>query len=203
MGILRSLFGPSQDEIWSEVSREMGARFQAGGLMRSGRVDISNGVWDITLDTYVVSTGKSASTFTRLRAPYVNENGFRFNVYRQGGFSSIAKMLGTQDIVMGDPVFDGKFVVQSNSEPHIRRLLSNPQIRSLIEADPDVHFQVADDDGWFKSAFPAGVDELYFQTYGLVTDIERLKRLFNLFALVLNELCLMGSAYQNDPGVRI
>jgi hypothetical protein len=104
---------------------------------------------------------------------------------------------------MSDPLFDAKFMVQSNSEPHIRRLLSNPQIRGLIEADPDLHFQVKEDDGWFKIAFPAGVDELYFQTYGLVTDIERLKRLFNLFALVLNELCLMGSAYQNDPGVRI
>jgi hypothetical protein len=203
MGILRSLFGPSQNEIWSELSREMGARFQAGGLMRSGRVDISNGVWDITLDTYVVSSGKSSSTFTRLRAPYVNADGFYFNVYRKSVFSSIAKKLGSPTISMGDPGFDQTFMVQSNSEERIRYLLSNPNIRSLMEADPDLHFQVKDDDGWFKSKFPGGVDELYFQTYGLVTDLERLKRLFNLFALVLDELCLMGSAYQNDPGVRI
>ena len=203
MGILRSLFGPSQNEIWSELSREMGARFQAGGLMRSGRVDISNGVWDITLDTYVVSSGKSSSTFTRLRAPYVNADGFYFNVYGKSVFSSIAKKLGSPTISMGDPGFDQTFMVQSNSEERIRYLLSNPNIRSLMEADPDLHFQVKDDDGWFKSKFPGGVDELYFQTYGLVTDLERLKRLFNLFALVLDELCLMGSAYQNDPGVRI
>src|SRR5438046_80170 len=35
------------------------------------------GQWVVTLDTFVVSTGKSTVTFTRLQAPFVNRDGFR------------------------------------------------------------------------------------------------------------------------------
>jgi hypothetical protein len=34
---------------------------------------------------------------------------------------------------------------------------------------------------------------------GVIRDIERLKRLFELFAEVLDELCRIGSASANDP----
>lgn len=203
MGLLRDVFGPSKDEIWSQLSQEIGARFQAGGLLGTGKVTLSHGQWEITLDTYAVSTGKSSTTFTRLRAPYVNADGFRFNVFIQGVFDSLRKVFGLQDVSIGDPSFDDRFIVQSSSEDEIKRLLSNQSIRGLIEAETDVHFQLKDDEGCFRSSFPAGVDELCFETHGFVKDIQRLKELFELFALVLDELCKMGSAYQNAPGVTL
>jgi len=45
------------------------------------------------------------------------------------------------------------------------------------------------------------VDELYFEVVGVIKDKERLKKLFDLFALVLDELCRFGSAYENEPKV--
>ncbi|HEV3003315.1 MAG TPA: hypothetical protein VGX78_02595, partial [Pirellulales bacterium] len=62
---------------------------------------------------------------------------------------------------------------------------------------------VRDDEGWFKARFPAGVDELYFGVGGVVKDAERLKSLYELFAEVLNHLCHIGSAYENDPGIAL
>ncbi len=203
MGLLRDVFGPSKDEIWSQLSQQIGAQFQAGGWLGTGKVTLSHGQWQITLDTYAVSTGKTSTIFTRFRAPYVNADGLRFNVHTQGVFGSLGKVFGAQDITIGDPAFDARFVVQSSSEAEIRRLLSDPRIRGLLEAETDVHFQVKDDAGWFRSSFPAGVDELCFETHGFVTDIQRLKELFELFALVLDDLCMMGSAYQNAPGVTL
>jgi len=47
------------------------------------------------------------------------------------------------------------------------------------------------------------VDELYFQTPDIFEDIEQLKRLFDLFAEVLNHLCHMDSAYESDPGLSL
>jgi len=48
-----------------------------------------------------------------------------------------------------------------------------------------VQFTVKDDEGWFSTAFPKGVDELYFSVVGVIKDVERLKSLYYLFAEVL------------------
>ena len=53
-----------------------------------------------------------------------------------------------------------------------------------------------------RQPFP-GVDELYFSVVGVIKDAERLKSLYYLFAEVLNQLCHIGSAYENDPQLEI
>jgi hypothetical protein len=203
MGILRQIFGPSKEEMWSQLSREIGAEYQPGGFFKEGKVVLSHREWEITLDTYTVSTGKSHVTYTRIRAPFVNPDGFRFNIYRKGIFSGIGKLLGTQDIEIGDAYFDDEFIIQSSSQDLVYRLLSSIGIRQMIQNQPDIHFEVKDDEGWFQQKFPEGVDELYFQTMGVITDVERLKALFDLFAAVLDQLCRFGSGYETNPGVRV
>jgi hypothetical protein len=118
-------------------------------------------------------------------------------------FTGIAKLLGTQDIEIGDAYFDDEFIIQSSSEDSVYRLLSSIEIRQLIQKQPDIHFEVKDDEGWFQKTFPEGVDELYFQTMGVITDKDRLKDLFDLFSAVLDALCRFGSAYETKPDVTL
>ncbi len=200
---LRELFGPSKDEIWSQLSQEIGADYQKGGFLTPGKVTVTHKQWEITLDTYTVSDGKTSHTYTRLRAPYVNQDGFRFNIYRKSVFSGLGKALGMQDIEIGDAFFDEQFIIQGTPEDQVRRLLQNADICQRIQNQPDIHFQVKDDEGWFGKKFPEGVDELYFQTYGVIKDVQRLKDLFGLFSAVLDELCRMGSAYTSEPDVSL
>src|SRR4051794_31612462 len=63
------LFGPSKNEIWKQLSAELNGRFVEGGLARGEKVEVRDGEWTLTLDTYVVSTGKTFHVFTRMRAP--------------------------------------------------------------------------------------------------------------------------------------
>ncbi len=202
MGILRELFGPSKDEIWRQLSAEIGADFQESGFMKSGRITLAHRQWTITLDTYVVMAGKTPLTFTRIRAPYVNRDGFRFCIYRKTVFSWLGKLFGVQHLKIGDSFFDDQFIIQGRHEM-IRNLLINEKIKQLIHSQPDIRFEVKDDEGWFRQTFPEGVDELYFETLGVIKDKERLRQLFELFALVLEELCRLGSAYETDPGMRV
>jgi hypothetical protein len=204
MSILRKVFGPSRKEIWRQFCAQTGSTYVPGGFAKTDKINATHGPWTVTLDTFVVSSGKSAVIFTRMRAPYVNPDGFRFTVYRKGIFTEIGKWLGMQDVTVGHDEFDRDFVIKGNDEQKLRRLFSSQKIRDLISAQPDIHFSVEDDEGklWGKD-FPEGVDELYFQVLGVIKDIERLKLLYELFAETLDELCRMGSAYEQAPPVKL
>jgi hypothetical protein len=202
-GILRSLFGPSKKEVWNQLAEQVNGSYIAGGFFARDKVVATTDQWTITLDTYTVSNGKSSSTYTRLRAPYVNKDGFRFTFYRSGLFTPLGEMLGMSDITIGDPSFDEAFVLKANNEQRVRQLLSNPAVRQLMNAQPRIRVEVKDDEGWFGTRFPEGVDELYFVTGGVIKDIDLLAGLFDLFSAILHQLCHIGSAYEDDPGVTL
>ena len=203
MAILKELFGPNKDEVWRQLSQEINADFIERGFWRGSKIEASVKEWTVTLDAYTVSTGKVTITYTRMRAPYVNKDGFRFRIYRKGFFSDLGKLLGMKDIEIGYPEFDNEFIIQGNNENKLRLLFANPTIRRLIEAQPEISLEVKDDEGWFGAHFPEGVDELYFQVAGVITEIERLKLLYELFGNTLDQLCTIGSAYQDDPQLKI
>jgi hypothetical protein len=192
-----ALFGPSRKEIWRKLSEEIGAQYIEGGLWKGDKVVAEHGDWAVTLDTYAVSTGHTTVVCTRMRAPYVNPDGFRFSVYRKTVFSGVGKLFGMQDVEIGDPSFDDSFIVKATSEPRVRELLADPRIRDLIARQKDIQLSVKGDEGWFGSKFPDGVDELYFSVVGVIKDTDRLKLLFDLFAETLDCLTRMGAA---DPG---
>lgn len=203
MAKLRALFGPSRDAIWRSLSAEIGGQFVEGGFARGAQVRATHGEWTVTLDTFVVSSGKAAAIYTRMRAPYVNPTGFRFTVYRKGFFSDIGKRLGMQDIEIGDASFDRDFIIKGDDEAKVRALLADVRIRELIAAQPEMYFTVKDDEGWFGASFPEGVDELLFMVGGTITDVDRLKLLYDLFGETLDQLCRMGLAYEVDPKVTL
>lgn len=80
------MFGPNQAEVWEKLCNEIGGTFIQGGLWKGNKVTVKVKEWTVTLDTYTVSTGKSSTVYTRMRAPYVNVDGFRFKVYRKSFF---------------------------------------------------------------------------------------------------------------------
>lgn len=203
MSVLRQLFGPSKEEIWRKLCSEIGGTYVDGGLWKGDKVQAAHGEWTITLDTYVVSNGKTTVAYTRLRAPYVNPDGFRFTIYRRGLFTGIAKWFGMQDVDVGQAGFDDHFVIKGSDAARLRVLFDDPKLRELLEAQPEVHFTVKDDEGFFGARYPAGTDELCFTVVGVIKDTDRLKQLFELFSETLDQLCRMGLAYKDAPSVEL
>ena len=121
-------FGPSKDEMWRQLSQEIGAEFVEGGFWKGNKVQAHVGPWTITLDTYTESTGEIITSPTPACVlPYVNPEGFRFTIYRKGFFSDLGKLLGMQDIEVGDPEFDEAFIIKGNDESKVRDLFANTQ----------------------------------------------------------------------------
>ena len=202
MSILKALFGPSQKEIWRQLSTEVHGKFHEGGLFSQSAVQARTRDWIITLDTYTTGDGKTNQTFTRLRAPYFNPERFRFEIYRASLFSGLGKALGMEDIEVGYRRFDEAFVIKSNAPRRVRRLFDNEKIRRLIDAQPRIHLSVKAHEGWL-SKFPAGVDELHFRAAGTIKDLAQLRTLFDLFAEVLRQVCHDGKAYEDDVDIHI
>lgn len=76
-------------------------------------------------------------------------------------------------------------------------------MRELIAAQPQIHLTVKDHEGHWGPKFPADTDELCFHVGGIIKDVARLKLLFELFAETLEQLCRIGSAYEEAPKVKL
>jgi hypothetical protein len=194
MGIYRDVFGPSKEDIWRQLSGKIGARYVEGGFWQGDKVQARIGEWTVTLDTHEVPSGATKRVTTRLRAPFVNQDGFSFLVYRSGVFSELGKLIGMQDVEVGFPEFDSSFIIKGNNQELLRRLFSCEKIRKLLSEQPNVRFEIVRDEG---KPTEESRDEVRFQASGAIQDLDRLRQLFELFAVTLDQLCVMGSAYGN------
>lgn len=192
----------SKSEIWRELSDQLDGEFFENVPLETMKIVIRHRNWTITFETFRELMGENYQTYTRIRAPFVNKNGFRFTIYRKGFFSKFGKLFGMQDVDVGDAAFDKAFVIKGNDESALRLLFANEAIRRLIEQQPKCHLTVWHEEGrWFQSRLPEGVDELCFRVPSVVTNLEQLNSLHELFVEVLNRLCQIGCAYDHAPGI--
>ena len=203
----KSVFGPSKDEIWTQIAADIGGEFIEGGFWGKDVLIYKHGEWQILLDTYTVTsstgTATTSTTYTRMRVPFINKDGLYFKISREGFFSSIGKFFGMQDIEIGDSFFDKQFIIKGNDPEKIKLLLADDRIKELCQTQPRIHLRIKDDEGWFGTDFPEGVDELCFECVGVIKETALLKALFGLFCLILQRLVQIDSAYEDDPQVKL
>jgi hypothetical protein len=200
MAILDRFFGPTRDEIWEKLADEVGGDFYDGGFwLGESKVRAKVENWIVTLDTY---KDHQNVTYTRLRAPFVNKDGFIFTVFRVGSFED-QHAADDSDVQLGVADFDDAFVVKSNNLGQAKRLFSVQKIRDLLCDQPDVFFNASKHSGWYSADFPEGVGELLFQARGEIKNLARLKHLYELFGETLDQLCQIGSATHDKTGVVI
>ena len=209
MGFLSAIFGPSKEEIWSQVANQIKGKFIEGGFFTDERLIYQHGEWEMVLDTYTETSSNSTNNtssstdYTRMRAPFLNKDNLNMHIYREGFFSPLGKALGFQDIHTGDHYFDEEFIIKGNSEKQIRRLLNDERIKKLLRWQPKVNIKIQSDKSWFFKKYPDGVNELYFSCEGIMKTPEDMRNLFELFCLFLDRLVKIDSAYDDDPNVEI
>ena len=199
--MLNKNFQERAELVWAKLSEEIGGAFlhreEGGGRHDKVFARVDN--WSVTLDLH--SENGSEVLYTRYRAPYINPDGFRFNIYHADFWDNISRAVGFQDVIIGDEVFDDHFRIMGNDERLVRRLFSNRKLRELLKQEPEAHLFVRDSGDWFAEDFPDGVDELVLEVEGEIADLERLARMYGIFAEALRTLCHIGAAYENDPEI--
>lgn len=203
MGEKRSLFGGQSEDLWHRLSEELGGETIDHEGWRHDRVRVRLDPWVVTIDHHGEPGYKAETLYTRLRAPYVNPDGFQFEIYRETLFGTIAALLGAQDVRTGFEEFDHHYRVKANDEAKVKQLCAGHKLRALIKTEPNLYLHVRNSGDWFNEEFPEGVDELCLEVEGQVKTYHRLKQLYVLFAETMHRLCLIGSAYEGSVDVEI
>lgn len=189
------------EETWEQFCGRVDAAL--AGYLRGECARVRYRNWCVTLDTNVVPAGAGAAVVTRMRAPFAGRGRFRFKLQRRDLLDALARRLRIHTSETGQTDFDREFVVRSGDEEKVRRLFEDTDIRRLIQSQPSINLEARGGDGPFGASLPEGVDELVLRAPGYVTDAGQLRRLFALFALVLDRLCAMGAACEDEPGVAL
>jgi hypothetical protein len=174
--------------IWQELANETNGTFKEGYSWRSDSNTINYKSWTIVSDNYTLWSGKYSTQMTRVIAPIILTDNFKFEIYREGFVRKVEKLFGAQDIEIGYPDFDKAFTIKSNNELKIKTLLRNKEIRKLISSQTDVNIQISNNQGIWEKELPKNEFELSYFMDGKIQDIEILKSLIELFKLILDGL---------------
>lgn len=114
--------------FWRLLEQRMGGQlFISDGLFSSSEdyLDVPIDGFTVRLDFYVVSHGKSSTTYQRVIVQCPAHCLETATIYRETPlFSSIGKAFGGQDIIVNDPDFDEAFIIKSGDSDWLIQALS-------------------------------------------------------------------------------
>jgi hypothetical protein len=205
-------------EVWRQVADEIGGTYLPTSMIKVKNSAITHSPygalmyrvrgWVITLDA---SYNRKINTFTIfMKAPILNREGLRFSIYPRTLFGSIGRLLGVQDIEVGDAEFDSEYLIKGSDEEKVKALLASERIRQLMRSSNEVNLSVRGGEAEGGSLLTGVMDYLYWELIekGSVTeggfptreihhdsiarDPRQVKSLFELFEETLGRLHSMG-----------
>lgn len=193
------IFGPSQKEIWQDFAKQIEGEYIEGGFFKAKRIEAKFENWTIVFDTYTQSNGKTSTVYTRIRIPYKIQEDFQFQIYSKSFFSDIGKALGMQDIEIGYKQFDNQYIIKGNDEEKLRQIFKNQRIRELMESQKRINLDIKSGKRLFEQKIPEDIRVLYFYDMGVIKDPERLKNLYFLMVLLINEMVNVRLISRENP----
>jgi len=179
--------------LWQEFAEKTNGVFKEGHSWTSDSVEIEYQNWKIVFDNFTLWSGKYSSEVTRIIAPIILKENFRFEIYSEGFIRKIEKLFESQDIQIAYPEFDKAFIIKSNNEFKIKTLLQNKAIRNSILTQKGVNLVISDRKGIWEEKLPENEFELSYFVSHKIQNMETLKSLLLLFKSILNQLHQMDS----------
>ncbi len=163
----------SEVPCWAKVAANTGGHLQVRHIFKGPRQDrrrfglpsLRIEIDGISVQGEVTGEGDPPATFAHLSARAPGATGLKLRIYRNYLYSQFGRVVGVQDLVLGDPHFDRNFVVIS-SDPHYAKLWLSPAARKEMLSAPDYCFEIdservsatthlADDPAQLEAAFRA------------------------------------------------
>ena len=110
-----------RNEAWGRVAKRRRFRFAAG---RRGTLKGEINGHPVVVHEVKRGSGKHRHTNTRIKLTLSSPLPVDLELTKEGIFSGIGKLFGSQDIEVGDPGFDGSVTVKGRDVPAIRSFLT-------------------------------------------------------------------------------
>lgn len=195
--LVQSLFNKNYEAIWKQFAIEKNGKYLEGHYGEQDAVEIKYKNHIIKFDSYIYrgSHGHNdqKTEFTRIRLEFKSADNFKFRIMNQGIIDTIGKIFGLQDIQIGDKLFDRKFMIKGNDELKVQQLLSSAKIKEQMMNHKDLQLQVLDKEGIFYEKIQENHVMLYYISEEIITTVEQLNTLLQLYRDVFDQLINMCS----------
>jgi hypothetical protein len=171
----------SEDEIWNVITNQLTTK----GDSVDYSAQFATGSYCVTLDIDINPKGDEddEGPTTSFSAPLPTETDFRFKIEKQRLKHEIGKLFGMQDVVIGHPEFDKKFLIQSNDVAKVKQVLLDDEISSVLLQHPVDTFETRERKiGVTKEII------LRLNLEGGIVESVALKNIFQPFKIVLNKV---------------
>lgn len=182
----------AKPDLWAALAADEGGLLEMRRARRIRRVIFPHGSWEIILDEYTQSDGKTSQTFTRCRARFGDPQSFRLRILADNVFLKIAKRFGLQDVSVPAPDVDERFVIRTNNESVVHSIVLTPDVRKTLLELGKARVDVAGVRRRLRRV--PGVSELRCQLSGRVKEPDRLRQLLRLTRAMLDALARTGVA---------
>ena len=179
--VLAYLRRQTRQQAWSELAVRTSLTFEPGALFSPMRVTGTYRGRPLALDTYTRSSGKSSTTYTRIRMSVNNPSALSLAIYDENVLSKLGKVLGMQDIQVGDDELDRRFTFKGRPEPVLASLLTSAGLRQKLLEARSVHVE-------------ANGQEVYWQHRGAESNADYLQFLFDLLSDLAEAVDRAGGA---------
>ena len=172
VSILYSLYAAqARQKAWAELAERTGLQMVSGGLLSRPRLEGSYRNRPMTLYTFTRRSGKHSHTYTVVAVQVNNAGAVSLAIFNQGLLSQVGKLLGMQDIEIGDEEMDRRFVFRGQPDQEVQRILASGGLRQKLLDTSNVNLRLE------------GPTLKHTQS-GTERNIDRLQALFDLLAEV-------------------
>lgn len=160
----------SLNDAYRQLARQYGGQFHEGGWFDRPSVTFQRPSTWVRVDIYSTG-GKNPTYYTQVHLAWP-ETHFRCEVYPEGIFNRIGKLLGMQDLEIGSPEFDRLYIIKGSSSRVLAEVLT-AEVQAVIH-----QLRTLRGNNNVYVSFRGG--ELLVKKLGRITDLPTLDRLVRL-----------------------
>ena len=149
--------------------------------------------WHIAFAARTVErSDEKPDAYTRVRCEVRNPERFRFTLYEERIKDRLFKIMGLQDIIVGDAAIDKRFIIQATHEDRIQALFHLASVRAAFASPYVAHLRLIDDEDNATHPLPPGMDLLYGRSAKRMHELPEILAHFQLFSATLDGLLELG-----------
>lgn len=190
--------------VWMDLTDELNGEFEDGTLSVKAKLPLAGTPFRLTLQMHAHPMGQAISETTVMSVPFNFENEFQFAIHNTSAVEEVAKILGLQDIIVGDAEFDKTYIIQGSEPRVVQKLFADADFKIKIQEQKAINLSIVDGHHkQFGITPPAGVGVLTFVEKGAVNSFERMTSLVALMKMTVQRLQTLGVAASDAPAYEI